>query len=82
MVVWQAWARRLPWLAILRELGALLRPPAEGRSFPSGHLHHQPHQTTLEEQQAARRAEWEARDLGVEAERDSVRLEDSHLLGS
>ena len=37
-------------------LRALLRPPAEGRLFPPGHPHQQSQQeTTLEEQQAARR---------------------------
>ena len=46
-------------------------PPPEGRSFPPSHPHYQAHQeTTLEEQQAARRAEWEAPDLDAEAEQD------------
>ena len=52
-------------------LGALLAPTS-GRTFPPGHPHHQPHQesASLADQQAARRAEWEARDLGAEAEQD------------
>ena len=37
-------------------LGAFMRAPGEGRSFPPGHPYHQPHQeATLEEQQAVRR---------------------------
>ena len=54
-------------------LGALLAPTS-GRTFPPGHPHHQPHQesTSLEDQQAARRTEWEARDLGAEAEQDRL----------
>ena len=43
--------------------------PGEGRPFPPGYPHHQPHEasTLLEEKQAARQAEWEARDLDAEA---------------
>jgi len=53
-------------------LGAYLGASREGRSFPPGHPHYQPPQaaTSLEEQQASRREEWEARDLDAEAELD------------
>ena len=55
-------------------LGAILGASREGRSFPPGHAHYQPTAaaTSLEEQQAARRAEWEARDLDAEAELDRL----------
>ena len=45
--------------------------PREGRSFQPGHPHYQPPRasaTTAEEQLAAWRAEWEARDPAAEAE--------------
>ena len=58
-------------------LGAFMRAPGEGRSFPPGHPHYQPPPatTTLEEQQAswrAEREEWEARDLDAQAELDRL----------
>ena len=51
-------------------MGAYLGASVEERSFPPGHPHHQPPQasTTEEEQLAAWRAEWEARDPTAEAE--------------
>ena len=55
-------------------LGACLGASREERPFPPGHPHYQPPQVaaSLEEQQVARRAEWEARDLDAEAERDRL----------
>ena len=55
-------------------LGAFAEAPREGWLFPPGHPHHQPHQatTSLEEQQAAQRAEWEVQDLNAEAELDRL----------
>ena len=55
-------------------LGTYLGSSREGRTFPPVHPHYQPPQaaTSLEEQQAAWRAEWEAQDIDAEAERDRL----------
>ena len=55
-------------------LGAFTRAPGKGWLFPLGHCHPQPHQTStsLEDQQAAQRTQWEARDLDAEAVLDGM----------
>ena len=58
-------------------LGEILGSSREGRSFPPGHPHYQPPPatTTLEEQQASWRAEWEEREArGLDAQAELDRL--------